>query len=268
MISVPVLGDTLDEVDETYSVNLSDAVNATIADGTGLGTIVDNDPAPSLSINNVTVTEGDTTSVNAVFTVTLSAASGKTVTVNYGTTPGTATANVDYTPSSGVLTFTPGTTTQKITVPVLGDVLDENNETFAVNLSGAVNATISTASGTGTITDNDPTPSLSINDISVLEGNSGFTDAVFTVTLSKVSGRAVTVNFSVPSNGTASKGSDYIQVSGTVTFAPGTTIQMIHVQVVGDTKREPNEWFRVTLANVVNASIAKSTGTCTILNDD
>src|SRR5690606_5822117 len=93
--------------------------------------------------------------VNATFTVTLSAASGQTVTVNYATADGTATQPADYTSTSGTLTFTPGSTTQTITVPVIGEAVPEADETFFVNLSGASNATISDNQGVGTIINDD-----------------------------------------------------------------------------------------------------------------
>ena len=91
---------------------------------------------------------------NANFTVTLAAASGKTVTVDYATGDVSATQPADYTQTSGP-TFTPGQTTKTVTVPVKGDTLDEINETFSVALSGAVNTSLSDATGTGTITDDD-----------------------------------------------------------------------------------------------------------------
>ena len=117
-VSVAVLGDTVVEPNETFVVNLSGAVNATIADNQGVGTIVDNDAVPSLAINDVTVTEGDSGSVNAVFTVNLSAPSGLPVSVKYATANGTATAGSDYTAKSGTLTFAAGVTTQTMSVAV------------------------------------------------------------------------------------------------------------------------------------------------------
>src|SRR5439155_472849 len=88
----------------------------------------------------------------------------------------------DYTATNGVVTFNPGQTSQTINVPVTCDSLDEANETFTVTLSSPVNATITTAAGTATIIDDDG-PSISINDAVVVEGNSGTTNAVFTVAL-------------------------------------------------------------------------------------
>ena len=111
--------------------------------------------APSLSIGDATVTEGNTGTTNAVFTVSLSTASSQTVTVRYATANGTATAGSDYTAVSGTLTFAPGQLTRTIAVPVLGDTVVEPNETFIVNLTSPTNATLSDSQGAGTITNND-----------------------------------------------------------------------------------------------------------------
>ena len=193
-VNIAVVNDTLDEDDETVVVSLSNPANATLgAFSTHTYTILDNDPLPSLSINNVTVTESDTGNVTATFAVTLSAASGRTVTVDYATADGSAVAGSDYNAASGVLTFNAGQTTQTITVVVRGDVLDEANETFTVNLSNPVNATISTATGTGTITDNDPAPTVTLSLSGSPMAEAGGV-ATVTANLSAVSGQTVTVN--------------------------------------------------------------------------
>ena len=108
----------------------------------------------------MTVTEVDAGSVTATFTATLSAVSGRTVTVDYATSDVTAAAPADYTAASGTLTFAPGVTTRTIPIAVQGDLSDEANETYRVTLSNPTNVTIATAIGTGTITDNDPPPSI------------------------------------------------------------------------------------------------------------
>src|SRR5205807_1318365 len=140
------------ESNETFTVNLSNATNATITTGTGTGTIVNDDGGgTSLSINNVSQAEGNSGTTNFNFTVTLTGGGTKTVTVNFATADGTATvADLDYMATSGTLIFSPGVTTQTITVLVNGDRNFELDETFTVNLSNPVNATISTAQGTGT----------------------------------------------------------------------------------------------------------------------
>jgi M6 family metalloprotease-like protein len=111
--------------------------------------------SPSLSINDVTVTEGNSGTTVATFAVTLSAPSASTVTVNYATANGTATAGSDYLAASGTLTFNAGQTSRTVVVTVNGDVVVEPNETFYVNLSSASGATIADAQGLGTITNDD-----------------------------------------------------------------------------------------------------------------
>jgi hypothetical protein len=120
---------------------------------------------PSLSIDDVSVNEGNAGTTSAVFTVTLSPASGQTATVNYATADNTATAGLDYVAGSGTVTFPPGSTSQPVIVSVIGDTLFEGDETFFVNLSGAVNANVADGQGIGTILDDD-TPSLSSNELS------------------------------------------------------------------------------------------------------
>ena len=113
---------------------------------------------PELSIDNVSVTEGDSATTDATFAVSLSEASSQTVTVNFATADGTATAGTDFQSSSGTLTFAPGDTSKTVSVPIIDDIVDEPDEIFLVNLSNPTNATISDARGEGTITDDDPPP--------------------------------------------------------------------------------------------------------------
>ncbi len=113
---------------------------------------------PALSINDITLTEGNSGTTTATFTVSLSKASAQTVTVNYATADGTATAGTDYQLTSGTLSFAPGQTTQSVRVQVNGEKVLEENESFFVNLSNPTNATISDAQGKGTITNDDSSP--------------------------------------------------------------------------------------------------------------
>src|SRR5207253_1004654 len=102
----------------------------------------------------------------------------------------------DFVPTSGTLTFLPGETSKPITVQVKGDLLSEDTESFTVNLSNPTNDFVVVGQGTGTIVDDDPLPTLAAGDVQVTEGNSGTTNAVFTVSLSAPSGRWVSVYFS------------------------------------------------------------------------
>jgi hypothetical protein len=222
--------------------------------------------APWLQIRDVTVTEGNTGTVAAVFTVTLSAASDQPVTVAYATASGTATAGSDYQTASGTLLIPAGQTTGTITVLVNGDRLGEPNEAFFVNLSSPTNATIADAQGVGTILDNEPR--ISISDVSKAEGKNGQTTLFsFTVTLSTAYDQAVTVNYAT-ANGTATAGSDYLSKTGTVTFASGETTKTITVSVKGDKTKEADETFFVNLANASGARIDDGQGLGTILDDD
>ena len=266
-VTVAVNGDTDGEFDETFTVNLSNPSNASISDSEGLGTITSDEDPPVLSIDDVTVTEGDAGTVGAIFTVSLSAASGQEVTVDYATADGTAAAGSDYVAVSGPLTFTAGATTRNVTVTVNGDTLDELDETFLVNLSNATNATISDSQGQCTITDDDAAPALSVDDVTVTEGDSGTVNAVFTVSLSVAVSQVVTVQYTT-ANGTATAGSDYVATSGTLTFGPGTTTRNITVLVNGDILEETRETFFVNLSNPTNAAISDGQGQGTIRNDD
>jgi hypothetical protein len=267
-VSVLVLGDTQNEGDETFAVTLDAPVNAALAGASGTGTILNDDPVPSLSINDVSLPEGNTGTTAAVFTVSLSGASGQPVTVHYATGDGTAVAPGDYTAGSGTATFAPGEVTETISVPVAGDVLNEAHETFTVTLSAPEHATLGAKSqGIGTILNDDLVPSLSINDVSLPEGNTGTTAAVFTVSLSGASGQPVTVHYAT-GDGSAVTPGDYAAASGTLTFAPGVTVQTVSVSVLGDALNEGDETFTVTVDGPVNATLARSMGTGTILNDD
>mgnify|MGYP002381892220 CR=1 FL=1 len=225
---------------------------------------------PSVSITDVAVAEGNSGTTSANFAVSLSKSSTTPVTVGYATADGTATAGTDYTPTSGTLTFAPGVTTQTIAVNILGDTTVEPNETFTLTLSNPTGATLARTTATATITNDDvavAAPSVSITDVAVAEGNSGTTSANFAVTLSKSSTTPVTVGYAT-ADGTATAGTDYTPTSGTLTFAPGVTTQTIAVNILGDTTVEPNETFTLTLSNPTGATLARTTATATITNDD
>ncbi|HXJ72981.1 MAG TPA: Calx-beta domain-containing protein, partial [Candidatus Dormibacteraeota bacterium] len=222
---------------------------------------------PFLSITDVTVTEGDSGTTNTAFTVSLSAVSGQNVTVNFTTADGTAVAGGDYVSTNGLLSFAPGTTNQTITVRVNGDLLNEANETFFVNLSNPTNATFGDSQGVGTINNDDPVVAIAISDATVTEGNSGTTNAVFTVSLSAISGQTVTLNFAT-ADGMALAGTDYVSTNGLLSFAPGTTNQTVTVRVNGDLLNEADETFFVFLTTSTNATLSDSLGVGTINNDD
>ena len=157
-INVPILADTVVEPSETFTVTLSKPSGATIAGATATGTITDSNTvaaAPTVSIADLAVTEGNGAHAHFMFTATLDKASATPVSVSYATSNGTATAGVDYTAASGTITFAPGVTTQTVHVDIIGDTVVEPNETFTVTLSAPTGATIARATATGTIINDD-----------------------------------------------------------------------------------------------------------------
>jgi hypothetical protein len=266
-VDVPVRGDRVDEDDETFSVDLSDPTNATIGDGHGVGTIVDDDPAPAVSIADGSVAEGDAGTSSLSFTATLDAPSGKRVSVDFATADGTAVAPADYSAASGTLSFAPGETSQTVTVAVKGDALDELDETFAVHLSNPAGATIARADAAGTIRDDDPPPALSVAGVTIAEGDANSRPLTFTVQLSAASGRTVTVDYHT-ADGTAEAPADYTAASGTLTFAPGVTTRTVDVAVIGDTLDESDETFTLVLAAPSGATLQDAAATGTIQDDD
>jgi hypothetical protein len=267
-ITIEITGDTTHEPDETFFVNLSSVVNANAGDVQGQGTILNDDPVPTISIAaSQSIPEGNAGATDNNISVQLSNPTYQTVTVNYATADMTATAGSDYTATSGSLTFNPGETSKPIKVSVAGDLLDEINETFTVTLSGAGNATMGAAQCVATIRDDDG-PAISINDVSVLEGDSGLKNATFTVTLSAVSPQNVHVGYTA-NGGTATGGNDYVRVfNSSVQIPAGQISATFNLQIIGDFRLESDETFNVTLFNPFDGTIADSLGVGTILNDD
>ena len=267
-VPLTIVNDALAEDDETFTLNLSNATGGiAIADAQGVGTIVNDDLDPTVSVGNASVVEGDLGTTVLSLPVTLSGPSGREVDVDYATSDGTATAGSDYTATSGTLVFAAGETSKQIDVTVAGDLWVESNETFAVTLSSPFNADLGTSVATGTITNDDANPKLVVGDAVKLEGNSGTSPLTFTVAMIPVSVSDVTVDYAT-SDGTATAGSDYTGASGTLTIPAGQASGTIAVSVSGDKTYEPNETLTLTLSNPVGATIVVGAATGTILNDD
>jgi ELWxxDGT repeat protein len=259
-----LLASSLTNVNDTLFFAADDGIH-----GTELWTLsAGSAAAPSLAITDVTLAEGNAGTSTALFTVSLSATSSETISVQLSTANGTAGAGSDYQAASGTLTFAPGETSKTIAVRINGDRVGEPNETFVLNLSGATNATIADGQGAGTILDDEPR--ISISDVTQIEGKRAQTTLfTFTVTLSAAYDQPVTVSFQTV-NGTAkTSNNDYVARTGTLTFAPGETTKTITIQVKGDNKRESDEYFYLDLSgNSSNSLFAKNRGIGTILNDD
>lgn len=266
-LTILVQGDTNPELDEVFTVNLSNLANATAAKAAGLGTILNDDALPEISIEDIEVTEGDAGTKDALFPLKLSFAVDQPVTVKYLTADGTALASSDYQSRPGAVTFAPGTTTQSIPIPILGDLFNEAAETFFVQVSSATLGRITRARATGAIIDNDPLPAIAVENAGSLEGDSGTANAVFALNLSTPSGQPVLVSYNTE-DGTALSGSDYVAAFGTVTFPPGTTSQSFSIAVKGDTLFEPDETFFVRFSNPAQAVLSTNRAAGVIINDD
>jgi hypothetical protein len=280
--SVPITNDSFDETNETINLTLTNAAGSGSlgSPATASLSIVDDDPSPTLSINDVQVSEGNSGATNAVFTVTLSGATALTATVSFATANNTANFS-DYQPTAGQLSFSPGETTKTITVPVTGDTINEPTETFFVNLSTPTNATLSRFRGVGTILNDDlPKVSFAAADFSINENSSaGF------VTVSVIregdATSAASVNFATSDTsslnaacsdvtGKASERCDYATSLGTLSWAAGDAgTKTFAIPIINDALVEGTETFNVTLSNPIGVNLgATTTATVTIADND
>jgi len=224
--------------------------------------------SPLLSIEDASISEGDSGQATLDFTVTLSQNAAVATGFDFATSDGTATQPADYVNTSGSGSIGVGSNSTVVSVPVKGDLLDEANEAFAVTISNpGGGSTIADATATGTINDNDPAPTLSIDDVSVNEGGSGQGNASLTVSLSAVSGQHVSVGYAT-GDGTATQPSDYATAAGSTTILAGQQTTQIAVPVNGDLADEADETFNLTLSGPTNATVADGSGVVTIVDDD
>lgn len=224
----------------------------------------------ALRVGDVTVTERDTAGLVANIPIALTRAASKRVTVQYATVNGSAKAPADYAARSGTVAFPAGIRRKVIAVPVKGDLLDEATETFRLRISNSTAAVIGDAVGLVKIVDNDPLPAVSAGDANVSEPDSGGARRLsFPVTLSRPSGRAVSVSYAL-SAGTATLGTDFSTAgsTGVLRFRAGTVRRNVAVTVIGDNLDEANETVNLVVLNPVNATVAGADATGTIVDND
>jgi len=261
-------------VDGTVEGN--ETVILTVAAGAGYvvgvpasatGTILNDDvPSASITVSPASVVEND--GPNLVYTVALSAAAAAPLTINY-TIGGDASNGADYAPIGTSVVIAAGATSQTIIVDPNNNGTIEPHETVIITLAAGAGYTVGAPnSATGTIL-NDDFPSVAVDSVTIAEGNSGTTNAVFTVGLSAPAA-AGGVTFDIATfNGTATAGQDYVANSQTGVVIPaGATSATFTVVVNGDLLNETNETFTVRIANVVGAFVNGQQGTGTITNDD
>lgn len=155
-VSATVLPDLVDEDDETLTVTLSNPVATTIIDGTATGTIVDNDPAPTISTGDCASLEGNAGTTPCTFPLTLSNPSSRSITLSYATSSGTATSGSDFQAASGTVTFPPlSLGPQNVSVALVGDTAIEEDEDFRLTLSNPVQGVIGNSQADGIVQDDD-----------------------------------------------------------------------------------------------------------------
>jgi uncharacterized delta-60 repeat protein len=263
-VSVTVHGDAVDEENETLTLTLSSPVNAQIADGSATGTILDDDAGTPnmLSIADASATEGNAGTTPLTFVVTRANPAG-TSSVPWSTSTGSAGAGDFEAVAEGIVSFAAGETSKSAVVQVVGDTLDEADESFTVTLGPPTNATTLDGTATGTILDDDEPVSrnVSIGDTSVTEGGT----ATFTLTR-PAGGAPATVSYAT-ADGTAGA-ADYDAASGSVTFVGNDVQKTVTVQTKPDTADEPDETFKVLLTADVGATVIDGEGIGTITDDD
>ncbi|MHA7108989.1 Calx-beta domain-containing protein [Sunxiuqinia elliptica] len=266
-----IINDLLDENDETVIVTLSNPVNATLGTNTvHTYTILDDDVAPTIEFI-ATSSSGAESVSSKDLQVDLSAVSGLNVSVDYAVT-GTATGDgTDYTLANGTLTISAGSVSDNITIAsIINDLLDENDETVIVTLSNPVNATLGTNNvHTYTIDDDDVSPTVAFTSASQSSSNESGSLTI-TAQISEISGRDISVPFTINSNSTATGGgTDYSITPSPLTILSGSAFADIIITIASDDIVEGNETVIVNMGTPINALISgESTHTATITDDD
>jgi Domain of unknown function (DUF4347)/Bacterial Ig domain/Calx-beta domain len=216
-------------------------------------------PRPTVTVAPVVAAGTAENSANLAFVVTLSAAPADMLSYTFATADGTATvADNDYTATNGTLTFNTGELRKTITVALKDDAKFELSETFTLTVNDGANP----VTGTGTITDNDPKPTIAIANVSEGEGTADF---VFDVMMTGETSETVVMNYNTV-EGTAKAGTDFVAVNSSLTLKAG--VNKITVKVIGDKAYEENESFTLNLSTTNQVNPANLTATATIRDDD
>ncbi|HEY0521337.1 MAG TPA: Calx-beta domain-containing protein [Ilumatobacteraceae bacterium] len=278
VIHTQVIDDSVAEPLETFLYTLFQPVGATISVPTAQVTIIDNDTivdVPPLYVFNTTVDEkAGVATVNVLLGGPNGRSTTTQVSANYRTVSGSATEGSDFNTTAGTVSFSPGDTAQTVQIPIIDDTDKEGAETFTVEFSKPIGATIAGGapimSATVTIGASDAlvsaNPLVSGADATVSEAD-GFADVV--VTLGAPSAKPVNLNYTVENQTATNGGSfDYVGRVAYLTFAPGETTKVIETQLVDDITAEPLETFQYQFISVTGATIATPFATVTINDDD
>jgi PKD repeat protein len=264
-LALRILQDAAVELNETFTINFSNATNA-VAGPAGVVTILDDElPSVSFTLTNFSAVEG---SGSATLTLRLSAASGKAVSVHYASlTNGTATPGADFTMVNGSVQFAPGQTQGSFSVPLAGDNLDELSETVNLIIDGVTNAIAGVPRETVLTIVDDDNPVLNFSR-SVYEAWESQSIVEVSVILSKPVGQDVRLNY-VVSGGTATAGVDYLALSGPLQIFAGETNALLLVTLLNDDKPEADETVHVRITGASGASLgSRAEADVLVLDDD
>ena len=268
--TVPIIDDTRDESDgQGFQVALSSPTGgALLVDPSiALVTITDNDAPPTVSISDVSASEGNEGTTTFTFTVSSSEISEKLISMQWTTANGTAQAPLDYQQDSNQVFLGLGAQTGYISVTVNGDLVQEIDETFIVNLSNPTNATVLDGQGIATILDEDRPGKFSF---ALSPYNANEESGARTVTVQRTNGSAgaVSVDYAT-GGGTATPGADYVPTSGTLVFNDGETQKTFSVTINEDATTEPTETINLSLFGAVSGTLGNpTTATINILDND
>lgn len=270
---VDVLNDTLSEEVEAFRVELSNPVNGILGpEPFATGFIHDDDSptaTPAAFVDNATVQEGQSGTTILPVRVWLDRPPVAPAELDYETENLSALAGSDYVRTTGTLKFAVGETEKIISIPVNGDTVVESNETLMVKITAVSGVLVGQAQAACIIANDDSVslPKVFVRDASIVEGNSGTKSLGVRVELSASSTVSIQVSYAT-AGGTAQSGADFRTTTGTLTFAPGTTVKTITVPIIGDVQFEPDETFLVNVTAGTGATLGDGSATCTITNDD
>ena len=269
-VRVTMSNGSIAEAIENFEFNLSSpSANATIADASALGTIIDNDATSGVPVARITDAVVDETDQTATVTIILDKPSISGTKVNVAGQNVTANNGGDFRSLHiGTVAFAPGETAKTVTFGLLNDNIVEDTELFDVTLSNSVGITVGDARAHVIIAGNDKaaiaSPIINVANVAASE-DKGFIDFQITLTAPSVGGARV--NYSTTA-GTAGFNTDYVHASGTLAFTPGEVSRIVRIALVDDIAAEALENFTLNLSSAVNATIGNASATAMIIDNE
>lgn len=269
-VDVSVNGDTLDEINETFQLVLTNPSNGSLTDAIGIGTITDDDAAPEVQVNDLSVVEGTGSNPTVMtFNATLSSPTGRKAKVNYSLISGTALIGDDFEANSGTLVFNENESVKQIAVKINADAFVEPDETFKVKLASPSNLAISDDEAIGTIQNDDVGGSVQLQAAVSEIGEAGKS---ITINVARTGGNAAGIIFRyATTNGTATANQDYLPSEGKLVFDAGDSVKSFIVPILDDAIDEPTiETVNLTISDISGGAVlgSQTTAVLNIIDDD